>query len=189
MLKSFLHVFTPFLFFILAACSPEQVITPQNSPSAITGSLSTTATTAPAEPISTPVTKVTLFFIAGGDKGRSGKLIGCNDSVIPVEFEIQAGEEPIKAALELLFSFKDQLVGPVQLYNALYQSNLRVDRIELDPSGEAQVWLSGEYLLGGVCDNPRFKAQIEETVLSFDQVSTVMVYINDISLDEILSGK
>lgn len=75
----------------------------------------------PAAPTSTPVTRILTFFIAGGDQGKSGKPVGCGDSVVPVEWEIEPVDDPVRAALDKLFSFKDQqTVGLVGLYNALY---------------------------------------------------------------------
>ncbi|MCI0519697.1 MAG: GerMN domain-containing protein, partial [Chloroflexi bacterium] len=135
------------------------------------------------------VTQILTFFIAGGDKGRSGKPIGCNDSVVPVAWEISPDQDPLRAALDKLFEFKDQYVGPIALYNALYQSNLKLDSYEADENGIVTVHLSGEYLLGGVCDNPRFQAQIEETVMQFPGFKEAHILINDIPLEDILSGK
>ena len=199
MKKPFIPKIVLLLLLGLTACRPV-ASTPTQIPS--TPTLLPTSTLPPptqaptatptaisVEPTSSPQTTVLIYFISVGDEGRSGKLIGCNDSVVPVEFEIQPSDDPVKAALELLFSYKDQMVGSEKLYNALSFSNLSVDRIDTDPSGEAVVWLSGEYLLGGVCDDPRFIAQIEETVLAFDAINGVSVYINDVPLDEILSGK
>ena len=42
-------------------------------------------------------------------------------------------------------------------------------------------------MLGGVCDSPRFEAQIEQTALQFSTVSNVEVFINDIPLEDVLS--
>ena len=42
-------------------------------------------------------------------------------------------------------------------------------------------------MLGGVCDSPRFEAQIEQTALQFSTVSSVEVFINDIPLQDVLS--
>lgn len=64
-----------------------------------------------------------------------------------------------------------------------------MESIEIDDQGLAIVRLSGTYLLGGVCDDPRFEAQIKETVAQFPQVKKVQVLINDKPLEEILSEK
>ncbi len=44
-------------------------------------------------------------------------------------------------------------------------------------------------MLGGVCDAPRLKAQIEQTALQFSPGNEVEVYINDVPLDQVLSQK
>ena len=49
--------------------------------------------------------------------------------------------------------------------------------------------LNGTLQLGGVCDNPRVKAQLEQTALQFPTVKSVKYYINDKTLDEALSLK
>jgi hypothetical protein len=49
--------------------------------------------------------------------------------------------------------------------------------------------LSGTMMLGGVCDNPRVEAQLEETALQFPTVSQVSVFVNSRPLEEVLSLK
>lgn len=135
-------------------------------------------------------TRFVIYFIALEDNGKSGKPVGCNDSLVPVEWEIPVSDSPPQAAIEKLLSFKgEQYIGASGLYNALYQADLVVDRIDIDSAGKAAVQLSGEFLLGGVCDNPRFKGQLEETMLQFPEVNSVELFINGRPLDEILSGK
>jgi hypothetical protein len=55
--------------------------------------------------------------------------------------------------------------------------------------GEAIVKLSGTLMLGGVCDNPRVEAQLEETALQFSTVSRVSVFVNGVPLEGLLSGE
>lgn len=168
---------------LAAACTNAAEPLPQAS--ATTDAIPVTT----PEPSSTPITRILTYFIAGGDNGKSGKAVGCNDSVIPVAWDIPPSNQPMQDALEKLFSFKDMYVGPIQLYNSLYQSELSVESIEVSTDGTAIVHLSGTYLLGGVCDTPRFKAQIEETILQFPEIKQTEIYINDVALDDILSGK
>ncbi len=134
------------------------------------------------------VSSVNLYFIALNDNGQSGKKIGCNDSVIPVQVSIEPTTAPLRAALEKLFSIKDQFYGQSGLYNALYQSNLHVDDAAV-ANGTATVHLSGNTALGGVCDDPRFGAQITETILQFPTVTNAVVYINGKRLEDFLSGR
>lgn len=91
-------------------------------------------------------------------------------------------------SLNELLSVREQDYGQSGLYNALYQSTLKVDDIAL-VAGKAAIYLSGKVLLGGVCDNPRVDAQIKETALQFSTVKQVSVFVNKIPLEQILSGK
>jgi LysM repeat protein len=135
-------------------------------------------------PNSGPPGTANIYLIALEDNGQSGKQIGCNDSVVPVEVEIEPANAPLRAALEELFSIDSRFYGQSGLYNALYDSDLHVENIEL-VNGQATIQVSGTMRLGGVCDVPRFKAQIQETALQFPTVNEVMVFINGESLDQI----
>ena len=44
-------------------------------------------------------------------------------------------------------------------------------------------------MLGGVCDDPRIKAQLEESALQFNTVDKASVFINGVPLDQLLSGQ
>lgn len=132
--------------------------------------------------------KVKLFFVALDDKGKSGKKIGCDDSIVAVERAIPATVAPLSGALRELFLIREQNYGASGLYNALAPSNLKIENISL-VGDRAEIRLSGAVKLGGVCDNPRFEAQIKETALQFSTVKSVAVFINDIPLEKILSEK
>ena len=142
------------------------------------------------EPTALPITSgvVKIYLIALDDNGISGKLIGCNDSVVPVEIMVDPGADALRAALDTLLGLKDQYYGQSGLYNALYQSNLQVDKIEIEPN-ELKVELVGTVMLGGECDNPRFGAQLTETVAQFAEGRQVKIEINDESLYDVLSLK
>jgi LysM repeat protein len=133
-------------------------------------------------------TTANIYLIALGDNGRSGKKIGCNDSVIPVRVTFGSTQAPLTAALRNLLALKSQMYGESGLYNALYQSNLRVQRITIN-SGRATIWLAGAFQLGGVCDSPRVEAQLRETALQFSTVNQVSIFINGRPLEEVLSEK
>jgi spore germination protein GerM len=174
------------LFFVLlAGCVPAL------PPQTVQPTQTTRSITQPPSPVPTTpsIPQVNIYLIAIGDNGNTGKAVGCSDSLVPVPTQIQPGEQPIKAALEALFSIHDQFVGSSGLYNALYQSQLQVDQVNVDANGVADVRLSGTYQLGGECDDPRFKAQIEETALQFPQVKQANIFINNKPLDEILSER
>jgi hypothetical protein len=132
--------------------------------------------------------RVKLFFIALEDNGKSGKKIGCNDSVIAVDYPIPATQSVLTASLKELFSLKDRNYGQSGLVNALAPAQLQIKEVSII-SGKANINLTGTLSLGGACDAPRVKAQIEETALQFSTVKSVSVTINGLPLDQVLSGK
>jgi LysM repeat protein len=117
-----------------------------------------------------------VYLIDLDDQGIHGELIGCDDSLVPVSMSIDPDADPIQASLHNLFE-----VGETHdasgLYNSLYQSDLSVERIEMDGS-TANLYLTGTLQLGGVCDEPRAKYQLIETVNQFPDVSDVVVFVN-----------
>jgi len=68
-------------------------------------------------------------------------------------------------ALMTLFALKD--ANRNELYNALWQSDLAVDKIQSRDGVVTEVWLKGKTQSGGACDDPRLKAQIEATISRF----------------------
>lgn len=133
--------------------------------------------------------EINLYLIALEDEGQSGEPVGCGDSLAAVPIQIDATENPLNAAYERLLSIKERIVQPYGLYNALYQSDLQLEEIRLDEAGLAEVYLSGSYQLGGVCDDPRFEAQLTQTAMQFPQVQQVEVFINGEPLQDLLSPR
>ena len=137
-------------------------------------------------------TGVNLYFIALDDQGQNGEAIGCGDSLIPLTTTVMATgtetKDKIRAALTALFTYKTEsaTIGNQEYYNALYQSNLEVADVQMT-DGLATVELTGTYTLGGECDNPRFAAQLEQTVLQFPGVESAQIRINDESLSDVIS--
>jgi len=143
----------------------------------------------PAAPTSTPGDQtVRIFLIALEDNGQSGELVGCGDSAVPVTVTVPHTQGVLRAALEKLLSAKQQFYGESGLYNALYQSDLRVAGVTIE-QGKAIIHLTGSIMLGGTCDAPRLQAQIEQTALQFSTVTDVDVFINDKPIEEVLSTK
>jgi hypothetical protein len=114
--------------------------------------------------------------------------VGCGDSAIPINVTIPRTQAVLRAALEKLFSAKQQFYGESGYYNALYQSDLQVAGVTIE-QGKATIRLTGTILLGGSCDAPRVQAQIEQTALQFSTVSEVDVFINEVPLEEFLSTR
>jgi hypothetical protein len=131
---------------------------------------------------------VTIFLVAIEDKGISGIKIGCDDSLIPIEVTIRSDLTSPWNALSALLNLDETYFGESGLYNALHQSDLEIQSYETH-GGKAKVYLEGELMLGGVCDNPRVEEQILATILQDGQIDEVEVYINGVLLQEVLSLK
>lgn len=132
-------------------------------------------------------TQVNVFLVALNDDGKLGKKIGCGDSIVAVSKSILPTTTPLRAALRELLSLKERTYGEAGLYNSLYQSNLKVTDANIDNQGKATVYLTGSMALGGVCDDPRFAAQIEETVLQFPTVHEAAIFVNGRTLKDVTS--
>ncbi len=144
-----------------------------------------TPTPSPTGEMSVTEEKVQLFFIALEDNGTRGEQIGCNDSIIPVEYTISS-QDPVRTTLDYILSLKDQTYEGTDLYNSLYQSTLTVKDIK-ESSKSIDVYLEGQIQLGGVCDNPRLQEQLERTITQFYPGKNVTIFINNKELTEILS--
>lgn len=148
--------------------------------------LGPTATPYPAAVEDGKTQKVLVFLVLLNDNGKTGWPVGCGDSVVPVEARIEPTQAVLKAALQALLD----LGQPTQpnLYNALSRAKVTVQRVELI-QGVANVYLSGELLLGGVCDDPRAQAQLEQTALQFKTVRSAHIFLNGVPLQQALSEK
>ncbi|MFZ6028649.1 MAG: GerMN domain-containing protein [Chloroflexota bacterium] len=145
---------------------------------AVSAEFTVTEETPPAATMAGPVSRAEIYLIAVGDNGQAGKKIGCDDSVVPVEVVFEPPTDtPLPAALEELLALDGQYYGQSGLYNVFYQSDLAVESAQIK-NGEAIIRLAGTLRLGGVCDDPRLRAQLEETALQFPGVQDVAIFIN-----------
>ena len=185
---------------LISACNGKvvnQVINtavaqPSEAPTSTTEILPTevsasTARVLPTESVAASE-NVTIYLVALEDGGQSGKKIGCDDSLVPVILTSNSTEAPPWNALEALLNLKETYFGESGLYNALYQSNLSLQSYEVD-NGKVQVYLEGEMILGGVCDNPRAEEQILGTINQEGLFDDVGVYVNGVVLEDVLSLK
>ncbi|WP_244292663.1 hypothetical protein [[Micrococcus luteus] ATCC 49442] len=134
------------------------------------------------------VAPLTLYYVAVGDNGISGPRIGCGDSLVatttaPVRFTDQVGP-----SIGTLLANKSRDVGLSGLVNVLYQSNLTYLGGELNGS-TITIWLTGQFTLGGVCDIPRAKAQLEYTAMAASDATSAQVFVDGRPIDEVLSLK
>lgn len=126
-----------------------------------------------------------IYLIALEDGGKSGPAIGCGDSLVAVDVP----STDVKTALRALLENHDRLYGQSGLYNALYQSDLQVNRIVRN-NDSISANLSGQLVLGGTCDAPRVKAQLEATLRqSVESRIPVTIRVNRDLLDDLLSGR
>jgi len=131
---------------------------------------------------------LSIYYVAVDDNGVSGPRIGCGDSLVatttgPVRFTDQ-----VRPSVETLLANKKRDVGMSGLINVLYQSSLTYLGGELNGS-TISIWLSGQFMLGGVCDIPRAKAQLEYTAMAASGATSAHVYVNGRPIDEVLSLK
>lgn len=180
---------------------PTTTATPTSPPStsvAPTTPSSPPPSSAPASPPPTQepaptglpeqVAPLTIYYVAVGDDGVSGPMIGCGDSLVatttaPVRFTDQVGP-----SVGTLLANKSRDVGMSGLVNALYQSNLTYLGGELNGS-TITIWLSGQFMLAGECDDPRVKAQLEYTAMAASGATSAQVYVNGRPIDDVLSLK
>lgn len=139
------------------------------------------------------------YLIAVGDNGKSGTVVGCGDSVVPVKNvstmhydwlhmpQESVVEDRVQRVMEQLLANHEQYYGQSGLYNALYQSRLTVQSI-ITVNNVLMVALSGAVTLGGECDIPRAQAQLIQTATQFKEMNAV-VTINGRSLSEALTLK
>jgi hypothetical protein len=121
--------------------------------------------------------KVRVFLISPGDKGASGRKVGCGDRAVPVAVSLDRAQPALFGALEALLAEKREHVAPSGLSNPLYASRLSLERIDRQ-GAQAKVYLSGYLEVGGPCDAPRLLAQLTETALQFRDVQHVQLYLD-----------
>lgn len=165
------------------ATAPPSSAPPSSAP------VSPPATQEPTPPgLPEQVAPLTIYYVAIDDNGVSGPRIGCGDSLVatttaPVRFTDQVGP-----SVGTLLANKSRDVGLSGLVNVLYQSNLSYVGGELDGS-TITIYLTGQFMLGGVCDIPRAKAQLEYTAMTAAGATSARVFVNGRPIDEVLSLK
>lgn len=165
------------------ATAPPSAVPPSSAP------VSPPATQEPTSPgLPEQVAPLTIYYVAIDDNGISGPRIGCGDSLVatttaPVRFTDQVGP-----SVGTLLANKSRDVGLSGLVNVLYQSNLTYVGGQLDGS-TITIYLTGQFMLGGVCDIPRAKAQLEYTAMAAAGATSAQVFVNGRPIDEVLSLK
>ncbi len=159
---------------------------PTQEPQATIIVITNTVVSAPTRPASGQTLQI--FLVAIGDNGASGKKFGCDDSLVAVDVVVNPTVAVLRTSLNELLAIKSDYYGQSGLYNALYQSDLEIEELGLE-NGRASIYLKGDLILGGTCDNPRVEEQLRATALQFSTVSEVEIFINGKPLGEVLSGR
>jgi hypothetical protein len=178
------YLLVSLMLFVLLGCNlpvlATTTATPEQAPTGVPDDLN---------PPSLPTDSVQVFLVKTEDGGQSGTPVGCNDSLVAMSTAMPVGENPLVSAYAALFAIREERVGSVGYYNALHSADLSVATAAIDGQGNAVVDLQGTLLLGGVCDSPRVKAQLEAAARQFPQVKAVQITINGQPLDQVLSGQ
>ena len=131
---------------------------------------------------------VSVYFVALNDNGIKGPKIGCGDSLVEEKREISDDPEVLKLAINELLSIKDSTYGENEYYNVFANSNLELEKITIN-GPTANIYLTGELSLGGVCDSPRVEEVLKSTALQFPSIQRANFFINSIPLSEALSQR
>ncbi|MGE0259486.1 MAG: hypothetical protein AB7H71_07145 [Alphaproteobacteria bacterium] len=130
-------------------------------------------------PQSPTMTVAIALLVNAGNPAYSGKAVGC-DKVVLVTRPVAQTTDPLTAAMQVLFARQD----PWRPWDNVpgnflsTQTNLDFDRAVLY-GGVAQIMLTGGLgPLGGACDDPRTRAEIEQTALQVPGVSAVEIFLD-----------
>lgn len=156
----------------------------------------------PPEPgVPPPLEEVRIFLVElaadgeGTGQPAGGETFGCGDRLrgvdVPVASEGLDTAGRIGAALRSLLEAEGGPETPGDLYSAFSRSSLTVESVAAVPGVEGlyRVELAGDLALGGVCDNPRVRAQLEATARQFEGVEEVEVSVGGEPLEALLSGR
>lgn len=126
---------------------------------------------------------INIYLVALGDNGKTGKKIGCDDSLVPVTRTIRKTSAPLAAAIRELLQTPQHPEATPNLENFWKGRNLKVKSVVLS-NHTATIYLTGEVFVAGVCDEPRIESQIQATALQFPTVKRVKVFIGKRTLAE-----
>lgn len=142
----------------------------------------------PVEPSKPKEHDVVVILIAQMPKSGNAKDIGCGNTTKPMTHKSTFKGDPVEDALKVLFALKNAGYKSGELYNALYQSKLKVQSVETK-NDVVTVRLTGNIKMSGECDIPRVRAQIIDTIEVASDAKDVVVFVNDQKLDDALSLK
>ncbi len=126
---------------------------------------------------------INIYLVALEDDGKTGKKIGCDDSLIAVTRTIKKTATPLAAAIRELLLTPEHPDGSPNLENFWKGRNLKLRSVSI-VNHTATIRFSGELYVAGVCDEPRIESQIDATARQFPSVKKVKVFIGNRTLAE-----
>lgn len=108
----------------------------------------------------------------GVEQSGSYLRVGCADMLVP--FDIPVVSTRLPSVLQALTQFEP----PTGLHNPLHEKGIAFIGLQEDEKGRAVISLEGHPTFGGICDTPRFKAQIEETLALYLQKQKFEIRLN-----------
>ncbi len=137
---------------------------------------------------STTTSPLTIFYVALNDKGQSGPMIGCGDSIVATGTPPVIYASQVEAAMSDLITDRDARHGQSGLVNTLSDAHLEFVSSSVD-GDTVTVELTGDLASGGVCDDPRIVAQLTYTAMVAAGTGEAKVLINGIEVNKYLSRK
>lgn len=181
----------------LSGCLGPSTPSPTTTTTSSTSSSASASPTASASPspsstsTSQPpqqVAPLTVYYVAMGDNGASGPMIGCGDSLVATQTAPTSFTDKVAASIRALLANRSRTIGQSGLVNVLYQSTLNYAGESFDGT-TVTVYLTGQFMLAGECDDPRAKAQLENTAMTAAGAKQAAVIINGQPIDQALSLK
>ncbi len=127
----------------------------------------------PAQSTAPPRASAYLIALAGPAAERAStrpdaKKIGCDDYAVPVTLAATIDPKtPLRDTMAALVAATDKEANGLGFMTALSKSSLTVGDIATKDDGTFVIDLVGTLSSGGVCDDPRIKAQVELTAKQF----------------------
>lgn len=167
--------------------APTETAAPSDTPSPTPTETPTPAPVSSGGGVAAVEDPILMYFVSLGDSGP----IACGDYIIGVSTGVSRSndvERDITIALEKLFSYNQKM--EFGLYNPLYLSNLRLDKVDFQSGGGlVNVYLRGKYVRPeDKCDNLRVKAQVWTTIRQFRAVKATNIYLNRVPFGDLVSN-
>ena len=110
-----------------------------------------------------------VFFLTAEKADYKGKdaymEFGCESLLVPVKKEITKTQSDLAEAIVQLITTKEMAYGEQGLRNAIAPSASKIRLTNIHYEGKTRVVdFEGSFVSAGTCDDPRIKAQLEETI-------------------------